>query len=73
MQASKSKNATKAERLEQIKDAKGIEHARKMRDEHGWRWTRSGLWWTICNHWVPWAAALFAAIAFVSDLTNIFG
>jgi hypothetical protein len=51
MQASNSRNATNAQYLEYLKKTKGVEHARRKRDELGWRWTRSGLWWTICNYW----------------------
>lgn len=68
MKASNSKNATPAQFLEYLRESKGIEHARHMRDTLGWRWKPSAIYWTLRRYWMAWVVA---AGSFVVWLTGI--
>lgn len=77
MKASNSTDATPAQYLEYLRRRKGIEHARRMRDELGWRWRPSAMLWTIRHHWFSWVAGactfIAAAVGFAADLKGLFG
>lgn len=77
MKASNSRDATPAQYLEHLRQRKGIEHARRMRDELSWRWKPSAMLWTIRHSWWAWvvcACTLIAGIvAFAADVKGLFG
>lgn len=77
MKASNSRNATPAQYLEYLRQRKGIEHARSIRDELGWRWRPSAMLWTARHHWFPWAvgacSVAAAVVNFASNLNGLFG
>jgi hypothetical protein len=75
MNASNSKNSTPAQYLEYLRERRGIEHARYIRDKLGWRWTPSAIYWTVRRHWLTWivAAGWIAAwiIGIVLDVRDL--
>lgn len=77
MKASNSKNATPAQYLEYLKRRSGVEHARRMRDDLGWRWKPSAMFWTIRHHWLAWVAAalslILTGVGFAADLRALLG
>ena len=72
MKASNSRDATPAQYLEHLRLKRGIDHARQIRDELGWRWKPSAMIWTIRHNWLTWilatCSAVAAIVAFLSDL-----
>lgn len=77
MKASNGWTATPAQYLEHLRQRKGIEYARRMRDELGWRWKLSGMLWTIRYKWWAWVVGtctiIAGAVAFAADVKGLFG
>lgn len=77
MKASNGRDATPAQFLEYLRKRSGIEHARHKRDELGWRWKPSAMFWTLRHHWFLWVSAAGAvtttAVAFAADIKSLFG
>lgn len=77
MKASNGRDAKPIQYLEHLCQRKGIEHARRMRDELGWRWKPSAMLWTVRHSW--WASAVVACtcisgvVAFAANLKGLFG
>ena len=64
MKASNNKDATPAQYSNTCARAKAL----SMRDELGWRWKPSAIYWTLRRHWMAWAVV---AGSFVAWLTGI--
>lgn len=73
MKASNGRDATPSQYLEHLRQKNGIEHARRIRDELGWRWRASAIRWTIRHHWLSWCLFITAVIAVAADLKSLFG
>lgn len=76
MKASNGRDATQRQQLEYFRKHKGIEHARRMRDELGWRWRPSVLLWTIQHNWVAWVVTVCSSVValtnFATNLKDLF-
>lgn len=68
MKASNGRDATPAQYLEHLLQSVSIRHARRMRDELGWRWRPSAVIWTLRHHWVSWVVGAYTITACVIDL-----
>lgn len=77
MKASNGRDATPAQYLEHLRQRKGMEHARRMRNELGWRWKPSAMLWAIRHSWWVWVASvctfIAGVVAFGADLKGLFG
>lgn len=75
MKASNGRNATRAQRLEHVRQRKGMERARQVCDELGWHWKPGVIAWRIRHTWTAWALMLWssfaAAVAFLVDAMEI--
>lgn len=77
MKASNGRDATSAQYFEHLHQRKGIEHARRMRDELNWRWKPSAMLWTIRHSWLAWVVGactfVSSVVAFAADVRGLFG
>lgn len=70
MKASNSRNTTAAQYLEYLRERRGIEHARNMRNKLGWRWKPPVIYWTARRHWLPWVVAAGSFAAWLTDIVS---
>jgi hypothetical protein len=70
MKGSNSRNATPEQYLEYLRERRGIEHARYMRDKLGWRWRPSVIYWTVRLHWFSWVVAAGSVMAWFTDIAS---
>lgn len=77
MKASNGRDATPAQYLEHLRLRRGIDHARQMRDQLGWRWKPSAMLWTARHSSVAWlvgtCSAVAAIVGFLSNLKALIG
>lgn len=68
MKASNGRDSTHSEYLEHLRRTGGLAHARRMRDELGWRWEPAVVVWTLRHSAVAWVATACAGVLTIVGL-----